>query len=264
MIRVTRGDEPPELAVERAKRLPMAQQKVAAGEKLARTDLIGYDKARLRLYASQHRKCAYCEDGTKMPYEPVEHFRPALRAIRGPSFADGGYWWLAWTWENLLFACSICNSSFKKDLFRLEDGSPVMVPMEALPCDERAVLVDPADPLDVDPMDLIVYQPVGVRWIPTGRGGDARGAKIVELLGLSDAGHLDRYEAHVDEYLQHHVDRLRSRAELDDVLGFRDAWDQAIRHVRPVRPWAALAHDVLDHYFPAAVRAQMGVTLPRP
>lgn len=264
MIRVARGEEPPELAVERAKRLPLAQQKIANGVKLTRQDLAGYDKAKLRLYASQHRKCAYCEDGTKMPYEPVEHFRPALRAIRGPSFPDGGYWWLAWTWENLLFACSICNSSFKKDLFPLEEGSPVMAPMDALPCSERAILVDPADPLDVDPMDLIVYQPVGSRWVPTGRDGDARGAEIVKRLGLSDAGHLDRYTAHVDEYLQHHVDRLRRLAELDDVPGFRAAWGDAVRHARPVRMWSALAHDVLDHYFPPPLRARLGVTLQRP
>lgn len=264
MIRVTRGGAPPELAAEQAKRLPLAQQKIAEGVKLTRKDLAGYDKAKLRLYTGQHRKCAYCEDATKMPYEPVEHFRPALRAFRGPSFSDVGYWWLAWTWENLLFACSICNSSFKRDLFPLEDGSAVMAAMDALPCSENAVLVDPADPLDVDPMDLIVYQPVGTRWIPTGRDGDLRGAAIVNLLGLSDAGHLDRYRDHVDQCLQHHVDRLRVLADLDDVLGFRTAWNDAVREARPVRPWSALAHDVLDYFFPLEVRVHMGVTLPRP
>lgn len=264
MIRVVRGAEPPALALKRGGQLPAARRKLASGAKLVRGDLSGYEEARDSLYESQYRKCGYCEDSMKKMYEPVEHFRPALRALRGPSFPEYGYWWLAWTWENLLFACSICNSSHKKDYFPLAGGSSVMIPEDPLPSTEDAVLVDPANPYDSDPMDLIVFQPVGDRWVPTGRAGDARGAAIVRLLGLDGPAHLPRYKQHVDEYLKNHIRCLQDLARRGDVVGFGTAWTEAIRHTRPVRPWAGLAYDVFDYYFPDPVRARLGVTLPRP
>lgn len=264
MIRITRGAEPAQLAAERGQRLLAARQTAASGAKLKRSDLVGYQSARATLYVRQHRKCGYCEDSMKMLYEPVEHFRPALRAQRGAGFPDHGYWWLAWTWENLLFACAICNSSHKRDLFPLADGSRVMIAEDQLPSQETAVFVDPADPHDCDPMDLIVFLPVGDRWVPTGRHGDPRGAAIVRLLGLDGPAHLPRYTQHVDEYLRPHIERLHGFARADDVPGFRAEWADATRHIRPVRPWAGLAHDVFDYHFPALERSRMGVTLPRP
>lgn len=264
MIRLERGAEPPPLIQQRNTRLALAREKVAIGTPLTRADLDGYQTAREALYVAQHRKCGYCEDSMKMPYEPVEHFRPALRAFRGPSLPDSGYWWLAWTWENLLFSCAICNSSHKRDQFPLEDGSAVMVAEDPLPSAERPVLIDPADPHAVDPMDLIVFQPVGNRWVPTGRDGNARGAKIVRLLGLDGPAHLPRYKHHVDEYLVPHIRRLQTSLDREDIDGFRAEWSEACRHVRRVRPWSALAYDVMDHYFPEPERERLGVFLPRP
>ena len=44
-----------------------------------------------------HRKCAFCEQ--RIEQFDVEHFRP--KSI---------YYWLAFSWDNLLFACSTCNT----------------------------------------------------------------------------------------------------------------------------------------------------------
>lgn len=44
-------------------------------------------------------KCAYCE--TYDPTIQVEHYRPKR----------GGYYWLAFSWDNLISCCSRCNSS---------------------------------------------------------------------------------------------------------------------------------------------------------
>jgi hypothetical protein len=52
-------------------------------------------------------KCAYCEASTKIvAHGDVEHFRP--KSI---------YWWLAYTYENYLFSCQICNQTYKSDHF---------------------------------------------------------------------------------------------------------------------------------------------------
>ncbi len=44
-----------------------------------------------------HHKCAFCEQ--KVEQFHVEHFRPK----------KGGYYWLAFSWDNLLLSCPTCN-----------------------------------------------------------------------------------------------------------------------------------------------------------
>lgn len=56
-----------------------------------------------------HRKCAYCE--TDKYDRHIEHYRPKR----------GGYYWLAFSWDNLIVACSKCNEN-KGNKFPLEEG----------------------------------------------------------------------------------------------------------------------------------------------
>lgn len=52
-------------------------------------------------------KCAYCEAPVSaVAHGDVEHFRPKSE-----------YWWLAYTYDNYLFSCQICNQSHKRDNF---------------------------------------------------------------------------------------------------------------------------------------------------
>lgn len=61
-------------------------------------------------------KCAYCESPTDVvAHGDVEHFRP--KSI---------YWWLAYCFDNHLYACQICNQSYKGDNFPLPPGTPQM------------------------------------------------------------------------------------------------------------------------------------------
>lgn len=64
-------------------------------------------------------KCAYCETPTTVVvYGDVEHFRPKSK-----------YWWLAYSYENYLPSCSICNQKYKKDFFEIDDlGTPMTEP----------------------------------------------------------------------------------------------------------------------------------------
>ena len=76
------------------------------------------------LIADQHGKCAYCET-LFLHSSPgdVEHYRPkagyrqaATSPVEGP-----GYYWLAYEWSNLLFACEDCNRIRKHQLFPLRN-----------------------------------------------------------------------------------------------------------------------------------------------
>lgn len=60
-----------------------------------------------RLQAIYHGKCAFCE--RKNERWDVEHFRP--KSI---------YYWLTYSWDNLLLACPTCNG-YKKDHFKVRE-----------------------------------------------------------------------------------------------------------------------------------------------
>jgi len=84
-----------------------------------------WNKADVRgaLYAMSGRKCAYCE--IPLPENDrgdVEHFRPKNKVAEASH--HGGYWWLAYDFENYLLSCSNCNRNLKKSKF------PVAQPAE--------------------------------------------------------------------------------------------------------------------------------------
>ena len=102
-------------------------------------------KALLR--ADQYRKCAYCE--TKFTHSSpgdVEHYRPkagyqqaALESLCGP-----GYYWLAYEWNNLLFACEECNRVCKRNQFPLRINADRALNHHADTGREAPLLLNPA------------------------------------------------------------------------------------------------------------------------
>lgn len=59
----------------------------------------------IALRSIYRNKCAFCEK--KVEQSHVEHYRPKSK-----------YWWLTYSWDNLLLACSTCNSH-KGDEFEI-------------------------------------------------------------------------------------------------------------------------------------------------
>lgn len=57
-----------------------------------------YQDVKEALKLLYHGKCAYCETYDPSPH--VEHYRPKR----------GGYYWLAYSWDNLIISCSQCNT----------------------------------------------------------------------------------------------------------------------------------------------------------
>lgn len=75
------------------------------------------------LREAQHHKCCFCEAKVShVSFGDVEHFRPkaAVRQSRAEAPSRPGYYWLAYEWTNLYFACQLCNQRNKHDLFPLE------------------------------------------------------------------------------------------------------------------------------------------------
>ncbi|MGB6328720.1 MAG: HNH endonuclease [Halarcobacter sp.] len=60
-----------------------------------------------------HLKCAFCEQKLLDSPKHIEHYRP-----------KSVYYWLSYSWDNLLLACGSCNS-FKGDRFKILDDQVV-------------------------------------------------------------------------------------------------------------------------------------------
>lgn len=64
-----------------------------------------------------HGKCAYCERAIEKGTREVEHYRPK-GGVNDP--AHPGYWWLAFSWTNLLPTCGPCNKGLKQHLVTVD------------------------------------------------------------------------------------------------------------------------------------------------
>ena len=63
--------------------------------------------AKEQLLEESEKKCGYCEVPTSVvSYGDVEHYRP--KSI---------YWWLAYSYENYVASCTICNQKYKSASF---------------------------------------------------------------------------------------------------------------------------------------------------
>ena len=81
-----------------------------------------WKRAKPQLKLESGGKCAYCEAPTEtVAHGDVEHFRP-----------KSAYWWLAYCYDNYLFACQICNQTYKGNAFPIAGSAypPPTLPAE--------------------------------------------------------------------------------------------------------------------------------------
>ena len=122
---------------------PVAPTALAAGTATTAKDILAYDDApkdyeggvksfnfaktvyghatvKAALKAAQHDKCCYCESRFDANYGgDVEHYRPKGAIGVGNSKILPGYYWLAYVWQNLFYACADCNQYRKRAAFPL-------------------------------------------------------------------------------------------------------------------------------------------------
>lgn len=131
-----------------------------------------HESVRRALEALFHRKCAYCESPLTEVGWDVEHFRPKGKVAKRPDHP--GYYWLAYTWENLYPSCGPCNKRLedkptwedpelaqtagKADQFPLADENDRAMGPKGNLRKERPLLLDPcAD----RPEPLLRFSPIG-------------------------------------------------------------------------------------------------------
>ncbi len=301
MIRIARGPEPQTVIDAREEKLSGT---LLAGGAPDPDRIVGYGVARPTLWERQFAKCAYCESWAQQEAQPVEHFRPkgrpsridwtglrehrdyALKGIDEERFTRGlppseldrvrwpdpreqptpepGYWWLAWTWENLVFGCQSCNGGSRKgSRFPLMNESPTLALRQQPPGDEQALLLDPMDPR-TDPMDVIRFRWDGKHWRPFPVNDDPRAAWTIAVLGLDGPSLLTLYTAHVKAREQ--MARAFKGALAADVpaASIGSAWNELCESaLDPGQPFLALTHDWLGETFQNAIQHH-GLTLRRP
>lgn len=147
---------------------------------IAKRSITFYEAWRVykNVYAyAQFDKCGFCECKVLATgHGDVEHYRPkseiamladdttthgrpqqssaSLEGRQLKVISDFGYWWLAYSWTNYLFSCAICNRTYKRTLFPVnEDPRPIpprQRPSKKFP-KETPLLLDPfgaEDPAD--------------------------------------------------------------------------------------------------------------------
>lgn len=236
------------------------------GDEIERFD---YRIAGTLLWKRQRRKCAYCEYSEQRKRNDVEHFRPKGHASRGAHVPQTyGYWWLAWRWENLLFACRNCNQSpFKLDKFPLASGSGVLVaeqdPHGAHAGVEQPELLDPARESGVDYIEFKrIRLPGGVsQWRPFPRKGSPRGAATISVCGLDRDDLIEAYNCHVTTIVEKRVDRFRGLTSHATVSDLRRCWAEIEAELYdPERAFVGLSYDALRLLIDDWQLAAIGIT----
>ena len=135
-------------------------------------------------------KCCYCETWIPKPYahSHVEHWRPAKSSRQGRDETRiwPGYYWLAYSWDNLLLSCAFCNSSNKSDLFPLENPA-ARARHHGMPVEDEIPSILKPDG-DTDPREHITFimdEPIGLTTL---------GCKTIKVLGLNSKAHETRVE----------------------------------------------------------------------
>jgi len=235
VIRIERTAEPPGLKARRDAQLstvgPASPKRTEAHDRAYKT--VKRDLADMQL-----RKCCYCERRTVPDHNDVEHYRPFSR-----------YWWLAWTWANLLFACAPCNrKGGKVDRFPLAVGSGQLAYDAQPPGGESPLLLDPTQD---DPREHIHFEKVqSLGWTPIGK--TERGRESIKVLGLNRDTYRDDFNHHVKFVVMPIVADIRREYARGTNLNFVAYWHlKCAELLDPNRCFRALSEDVLRHEFPA-------------
>jgi hypothetical protein len=102
--------------------------------------------AKNQLKSESGGKCAYCEGkAAHVAHGDVEHYRP-----------KDVYWWLAYCYDNYVYACQICNQSYKGVNFPLQGAALPAPPLPQNPSPAQTAAL--AGTLAPDPQDAVAVQ----------------------------------------------------------------------------------------------------------
>lgn len=146
------------------------------------SEIYGHKTVKSLLLKIQHGKCCFCEQ--KRPHGregDVEHFRPktGYQIDSESELIKPGYYWLAYDFSNLFYACKVCNQEYKKNYFPLVDEKKRAVSHKKKWQKENNLILHPE--FD-EPSDHIEF----VEEIAKPKEGSAKGKATIEFVGLND------------------------------------------------------------------------------
>jgi uncharacterized protein (TIGR02646 family) len=212
-----------------------------------------------------HNCCAFCESRVNK-YDDIEHFRPK-HEITGVN--TEGYYWLSVVWSNLLMACKVCNSDYKKNNFPVQ-GSRVTLPQYAnlnefftkTPIqklsNEKPLLIHPV--LD-NPDKYLVFEENGTV-LP--KNNHPKGINSIQFYGLSDWDNrpiLIQDRKYIVEEVRKRVKRAIQRQDNDDKLyeALLDLVTDLIEQIQDKRPYSAVRRSCLKNFKPFFIDKFTGI-----
>ncbi|HEY6328509.1 MAG TPA: hypothetical protein VI756_04160 [Blastocatellia bacterium] len=255
MIRIIKPATAPKILNEQGRRKTAAlkanhtkyPEQYESGARLFTFDgkIYGHESVKEALIAAQHDKCCFCESKiTHISYGDVEHFRPKAGHCQdaGDDLRRPGYYWLAYSWENLFLSCQLCNQRYKKNVFPLIDPRS-----RALSHNHDLTLEQPLfiDPGNEDPEQFISFR----EEIPFPIDDNTRGQAAIEHLGLK--------RPKLAEVRYDHYQKLKMVYELlllvEDAPEYaetiRDAKSILAEAVEPSAEFAAMARSAIGNGF---------------
>ena len=261
MILIQRSSAPPELAAVQNTQLAKLRAFIQTqGHDPGADDIDGYRIAAVtsKLLAMQHGKCCYCERHILEKYYDVEHYRPKTCANRQTTNNDGctathGYWWLAFAWHNLLFACPNCNRTHKNTWFPLAKESVALRAEAQPPGQEQPLLIDPSG--EINPVEHIEFYfdqsiPTIDRWNVRERNRSLRGRETIRVLGLDTNAYITKHTSIVESRIKPKVAQFNQYWDKPDII--RALFQSAHDMLAPNWDYSALHYDALRHYIPNA------------
>lgn len=259
MIRVNRGTEPNSLKAVRIERLHHLR---TLGREPTSDEIDGYRVVARELWISHYHKCCYCEHRLGEFFNDVEHYRPKTSANREPgSKQTHGYWWLAYTWSNLLYSCPTCNRRHKKCSFPLASGCTPLIPELGPPGKESPLLIDPSA---TNPVPHIVFVLKDGYWKARPRNDSPLGSITIDVCGLNDGSHLELREDHYQTVILPQIQALRVALEGRSYNRVIWEFERARDMLRPRQEYVALTYDVFRHSVPSSDLARWGKRWPPP
>lgn len=256
MIRVNRGAEPPVLAATRAAELDGLR---LLGRPPTSSEIRNYRVVAEELWSAQRRKCCYCELKVPKSFNDVEHYRPKASADRRPGCAKRhGYWWLAFNWDNLLYACPSCNRTEKNDLFPVDAGSVTLEPENIPPGLERPLLIDPGG--TINPVEHIIFVQEAVDsiggpkyWWARPRHGSALGTFSIFVLGLNRLELRELRNDYFETTIAPEVAAIQGALARADRTAILREFKRALGLLDSRNPFVALSFDALRSLVPNSV-----------
>ena len=186
---------------------------------------------------AQQWKCCFCESKIEdVSYGEVEHFRPkaAWRQAKNTKLMRPGYYWLAYTWNNLLWSCKVCNASHKKNLFPLEDPAARDCAGRII-ANESPLLIDPSA---CDPRDHIRFK------LDKAVGITHRGRITIDALGLNREALLESRRERLQNLLTiwDNIEMARELGRESQVTNGNRTLERA---VLPQSPYSSMAIDLM-------------------